>query len=152
MYIFDSMIRFASMHLILTAANKSKNLMIYSIFTLILNFVLNIVFYYLFGVTGPAIATLIVAIVYTWLILHKTIKTLDTSWTKVLNLKEVGRLIASLVIFWGVGALLNKLLLKVGVHEYLSMIISMAVYGLSLLVMHFKKIFGVLKKINKFRM
>ncbi len=152
MYIFDSMLRFASMHLILTAANKSKNLMAYSIFSLILNFVLNIVFYYIFGITGPAIATLVVAVVYTWLILHKTIKVLDTSWIKVFNLKEIGILIASLAIFWAVGSLLNNLLIQAGVHEYLSMIISMAVYGLSLLAIHFKKIFGVLKKINEFRM
>ena len=114
--------------------------------------VLNIVLYRIFGFIGPAIATLIVAVVYTWLILRKSIKLLDTKWTKVFNLKEVGVLVISLIVFWTLGVLINNTLIKLNVHKYLSMIISMGIYGLCLFVLHFKKVFGILKKINGFRL
>jgi O-antigen/teichoic acid export membrane protein len=76
LYIINSMLRFASMHLILAASGNTKKLMIYSLVSLLLNTVLNLVLYRLLGVTGPAIATLIVAVLYTFLILQKTIRVL----------------------------------------------------------------------------
>ena len=49
LYIFDSMLRFASMHLILTAANKAKSIMLYSLISLGMNFVLNIILCFGYG-------------------------------------------------------------------------------------------------------
>lgn len=150
-YIFDSMIRFASMHLILTSANRSKNVMIYSLVALGLNLVLNIAFYYMFGLIGPAIATLVVAIIYTYLILDKSIKIIDTRWRDVFNIKEILWLVFTLVCLWGAMFGLNILLVKLGLHRYLSMILCMAIFGFSALGIHFKKIFAILKNINSFK-
>ena len=151
-YIFDSMIRFASMHLILTSANKSKNVMIYSLVALGLNLVLNVAFYYMFGLVGPAIATLVVAIIYTYLILGKSIKIIETRWRDVFNIKEILWLLFTLGCLWGAMFGLNILFVNIGLHKYLSMILCMAIFGFSALGIHFKKIFAVLKNINSFRM
>lgn len=152
LYIFDNMIRFASVHLILTAAGKSKNVMIYSIIALVLNLALNIAFYHLWGMIGPAIATLVVALVYMFLILRDTTKTINAKWREVFDFKDLIIFIISLAIAWLAAFILNKTLLIWGVHKYLSMIISMALFGLSILAVHFKRIFGVLKKINSFKL
>lgn len=151
-YTFDSMLRFASMHLILTSANKSKNVMIYSLFALGLNLVLNIAFYYMFGLIGPAIATLVVALIYTYLILGKSIKIIDTRWRDVFNAKEILWLVFTLACLWGAMFTLNILLVKIGLHRYLSMILCMSIFGFSALGIHFKKIVAILKNINSFRM
>lgn len=151
-YIFDSMLRFASMHLILTSANKSKNVMIYSLIALGLNLVLNIAFYYMFGLIGPAIATLIVAAIYTYLILGKSIKIINTRWRDVFNAKEILWLVFTLACLWGAMFELNILLVNVGLHRYLSMMLCMAIFGFSALGIHFKKISAILKNINSFRM
>lgn len=151
LYIFDSMLRFASMHQVLVASNKTKLLMLYSIGSLVLNFVLNIAFFYMFGLIGPAIAALVTAILYAWLVLHKSMKLIDAKWTDIFNLKEMGWLLLTLGGLWLVCHFLHKGLTLLGLHPYLSMILSMAVFGCSALAIHFKPISGVLKKINTFR-
>lgn len=152
LYIFDSMIRFASIHLILTAAGKAKNVMIYSIISLVLNFVLNIAFYHLWGMIGPAIATLVVALVYMLLILFDTTKTIKSSLKEIFDLKDLAIFTITLVLTWFGAFTLNKLLVGWGVHQYVSMIASMVVFGLVILAIHFKRIFGTLKKINSFKL
>ena len=151
-YIFDSMLRFASMHLILTAANKTKTLMGYSLLSLGLNMVLNFLLYYLLGTIGPAVATLITALLYTWLILHKTIRIIDTRWRDVFNVKEVLWLLSTLVLGWFVAVMVNKGLLYLDLNSYLAMIISMALFGCGMLAVHFKKISAVIKQINTFKL
>ena len=145
------MLRFASMHQVLVASNKTKLLMLYSIGSLVLNFVLNIAFFYMFGLIGPAIAALVTAILYAWLVLHKSMKLIDAKWTDIFNLKEMGWLLLTLGGLWLVCHFLHKGLTLLGLHPYLSMILSMAVFGCSALAIHFKPISGVLKKINTFR-
>lgn len=151
-HIFDSMLRFASMHLILTSANKSKNVMLYSLFSLVLNLVLNIAFYQAFGLVGPAIATLIVSIIYVYLIMRKSIKIINTRWRDVFNVKELAWLMFTLACLWLAMFCLNILLVNIGLHRYAAMILCMAIFGFSALGIHFKKIFEILKKINSFRM
>lgn len=150
-YIFDSMLRFASMHLILTSAGKTKRLMYYSVLSLILNLVLNIAFYKLFGLIGPAVATLLVSGIYTFVILNDSIKLLNAGWREVFNIKEIMTLIITIAVMWIFSSLINNLLCECGIHKYIAMIISMAVFGLVMLAVHFKRISIVLKDINTFR-
>ena len=152
LYIFDSMLRFASVHLILTAAGKSKRIMAYSIASLGINLVLNIFFYYIWGMIGPAIATLIAAFIYAFLILNSTIKIIQAKWSDIFNWREVLWFVTTLAVIWAMSFVLNQLLCTWGLHRYLSMILSMAVFGLSVLALHYKKIFGVLKQINSFKL
>ena len=151
-YILDSMLRFASMHLILTAASKTKTLMLYSLASLALNFILNIVFYYMWGPIGPAVATLITSLLYTWAILGKTIKVIDSKWKEIFNVKEILIFVISLVCIWIPSNMLYRLLNHLGMNHHLSMIIAMMIFCLISFAIHLKKIFSVLREINKFRL
>ena len=68
------------------------------------------------------------------------------------NIKEILWLVFTLAALWALTFLLNIRLVKLGIHEYIAMILSMAVFGFSALGIHFKKIAGILKKINSFKM
>lgn len=57
-YVLVDLLRFTNITLILSAAGKTKKLMLLSFGALMTNAVLNIVLFWLFGVIGPAIATL----------------------------------------------------------------------------------------------
>ena len=144
--------RFASIHLILTAAGKTKKIMGYSILSLVLNLVLNIAFYYAFGMIGPAIATLVSAAVYTFLILNSTIRLIGARWLDVFKLSELVPFVLVLGVTWCITYFLNVWLCSLGVHIYIAMIVSMAVFGLTILALFYKKIFAVLKKINSFKL
>lgn len=152
LYVLDSMLRFASVHLILTAAGKAKNVMLYSVISLILNAILNIIFYHIWGMVGPAIATTIVSFIYTILILGDTIKTIEAKWKDVFDFKDIVIFVTTIVASWGVSFALNALLLHFELHPYVAMIISMCIFAAIVLTVYFKKIFRVLKKINSFKL
>ena len=151
LYVFDSMLRFASMHQVLVASNKTKLLMLYSAGSLILNLVLSVLLYHLLGLMGPAIASLLSAFAYTWLVLRKSMKLMDAKFTDMFDLKEIGWLLLSIGILWAVCSFLYERLVSSGVHMYIAMIASMALFGCSALAIHFKKIAKILKEINTFR-
>lgn len=151
-YIFDSMIKFASIHLVLTSAGKSKNVMIYSVISLIINLALNIVLYYIFGMIGPAVSTLIVSILYMLLILRDTIRTINSKWSEVFNFRDLIIFVVSLITIWFISFSINKILLAIGIHIYLSMFISIFVFLLFIGIINYKKILFVLKKINSFKL
>lgn len=151
LYIFDSMTRFASVHLILTAAGKTKTIMLYSFISLVMNTVLNVLFYYWWGVIGPAIATLVVAVIYTCLIIGKTMNVIHCKIHEVFSLKDIMIALISLVLLIAVCKLLFNGLCRAGIHQYIAMIISMAVLGCSSLAIHFKRIKEMLGEINSFK-
>lgn len=152
LYILDNMIRFASIHLILTAAGKLKHVMWCSIVSLIVNLWLNILFYYLWGMIGPAIATVMVSFAYMFFILNETKRTIKAKWTDIFDIKDLIWFSCSLIIVWIAAFFLNKLLIQANLHIYISMIMSMGLFGASILLLHFKRIFKVLKKINTFKL
>jgi O-antigen/teichoic acid export membrane protein len=152
LYILDAMLRFASIHLILTAAGKAKIVMLYSVLSLGMNLVLNLLFYRWWGIVGPAIATLVVALLYMFLILRDTKNTIQARWTEIVDVKDMAWFVFTLLVVWLVASPLNHAMISWGMHRYMAMILSMAVFGCSVLALHFKKIFGVLKKINSFKL
>lgn len=151
-YIIDSMLKFASMHLILTSSGKSKLLMVYSIMSLGLNAVSNIVFYYLFGIIGPAIATLIVTVLYTFLVLRSSVKILNTKWREIFDFKDMFAFIICLAITGVVFFIINTKLLDFGVNQYIAMFISAGGFGIINLLINFKKIMNALKAVNSLRL
>ena len=125
--------------------------MLYSAGSLILNLVLSVLLYHLLGLMGPAIASLLSAFAYTWLVLRKSMKLMDAKFTDMFDLKEIGWLLLSIGILWAVCSFLYERLVSSGVHMYIAMIASMALFGCSALAIHFKKIAKILKEINTFR-
>ena len=151
LYLFDSMLRFASMHLILTAKGESKKLMKYSIISLMINISLNIIFYKFIGITGPAIATLVTAFIYIYLVLNRTITILETTWLEVFELKDIFRFVLTLSISGIIVYFFNKWIIKIGFNYYLSMIISISIFISINFIFNIKKIIIILKNINNLK-
>ena len=147
-YVVDSMMKFASMHLILTASGKAKLLMAYSSAFLAANIVLNIILFHILGIIGPAIATLLVTAGYTYLILRKSTLTLNAKWSEVFDIKDIITFIIGLAATSAVFFVLNRWLLSVGIQQYIAMILTMGGFGLSSLLIFRKRIQRVLKSIN----
>lgn len=151
-YIIDSLVRFASMHLIITADGQSKLLMKYSLISLAANTVLDIALYYLMGTIGPAVATTIVTVGYTVAVLHKSIRILNISWKEAFDWCDVLIFILQLLITGAAMMFMDRGLQALGLHKYISMIISGCVYaGINLVLMR-KKIKEVLKVLNSLKL
>ncbi len=151
-YVLDSMLRFASMHLILTAGGKAKSLMKYSIVSLVINAILNVILYQAVGLLGPAIATLIVSAGYTLKILQKTIRLLNTKWRDVFDIKDMGSFVAILVGTAVVFGIANKKLIAMGMHPYISMIATIGVFLVVNLLLSQNRIKHVMREINQLKL
>jgi O-antigen/teichoic acid export membrane protein len=151
-YILDSMLKFASMHLILTSSGKSKQLMLFSIITLILNFVLNIILFQLLGNIGPAIATLLVTAIYIIMVLNSSLKTIKAKWKDIFEIKDVLPFVFKLVVFAVIFYAVNRVLLHVDVNKYIAMFISAGGFCIVNLILNIKKIKTILKEVNTLKL
>ena len=152
LYIIDSMMKFASMHLILTASGKAKMLMRFSLISLFMNLVLNIGFYFVFDFIGPALATLVVTAAYTIAILYKSINVLNAKWSEVFDFTDIFRFVICLVCTGLLFGVLNQILLRNGMHQYLTMILIMTGFCSVNLLININKIKHVLKSINTLKL
>lgn len=125
LYVVDIMIKFASMHLILTASGNAKLLMKYSAISLGANTILNIIFFKIFGIVGPAISTLVVTTIYTISILNKSTSILKAKWTDIVDIKDILSFVFGLVMMAAVFYMINKLLLSIELNQYITMILVM---------------------------
>ena len=151
-YILDSMLKFASMHLILTAGGKSKLIMLYSFATMILNLLLNIVLYFALGIAGPALATLFTTAIYTYLILRSSVKLIGVKWTDVFDVKDMFSFAAMLVITGAVFFGINHFLLDSDINKYVAMLVSAGGFCVVNLFVNLKRIGSSLKAVNQLRM
>lgn len=152
LYIADSMIRFASMHLILTASGNSKVLMMYSVTALVVNLILNLALYQLWGMTGPAIATVLTAVLYTALVLRKTLQVLKAAWREIFDFKDISFFVLALATTGVGGYFLNKELLYIGVPSVIAMLVTVVLFGCTNLGINIKRIIRSIKLINSLKM
>ena len=85
-YLFVDILKFANVSLIMSISGKSKVLVKLSLALLCSNIVLNVVGYYIMGMVGPAISTLIVTLFSVVFLLVYGAKELHTSILKLFDL------------------------------------------------------------------
>lgn len=152
LYLFDSMVKFASLHLVLNASGHTKTVMCYSIISLLLNSLLNIVFFSLFGIIGPAFATLFVSIIYLALIIRKTCVVLRTKVDTIVELPRLLMFILTLLISGCLFYQINQLLLNIDVNWFIAMIISMGGFIVINVLINLRQILTAMKEINSCRL
>jgi len=151
-YIIDSMVRFASIHLILTASGKSRILMWYSLASLAANTVLNILLYKVVGVAGPAFATLIITLVYTVAVLIKTNNTIQTRLSDIFDWKDVVRTLSFLTVTVFTVGYLNRIAITFGLNKYVSMIIAMSIVLCAGIGWNYKQIKKSIENLNSLKL
>ncbi len=150
-YILDSMLRFSSMHLILTATGKTKKLMYYSLISVVLNFILNIILYFILGIIGPAIATFVSTLIYTMMVLNASAKELGVKWTDLFIKRDVMLVLLKIIIVGVPMYFAEKLLLNTGLQSYIVMFIIAGIFVLINFLWNFKNIKNILHRINRIK-
>lgn len=147
-YVIDSMLRFASVHLVLTATGKTKQLMGYSMFALLVNGLLSVQMFYLLGILGPALATLVSATVYTGLVLRATASELGETVRSLFDLKDVACFVVTIAIaavpLYG----LRMFLLGLGWNRFFVMLLVAGLYVLISLALNGRRIWTVFRDLN----
>ncbi len=87
-YTFTILLRFTYFGLFFNCTGNARRIMYYSLAGLAMNIVLNYVFFYIFGINGPALATVVSLYVTDYLELRGTAKLLNISFLSIMPWKQ----------------------------------------------------------------
>lgn len=152
LYAIDAFVRFASMHLILIATGNQKKLMYYSLFALSLNIILNLILFKLLGLNGPALATVLVSITYSLLVLRKTTKTLNVKFKSIINIHDILKFVFCLIICGIVTKFIDIFLINLGANRFITMCIASLIFITGIFLTNYREIIVALKSLNKFNL
>lgn len=150
-YIFVDMIKFANIAIILRAKGKTKALMCYSLSMLALNCLLNIMFFKLFGLIGPAIATLVVTFGMNVIMLIHGSKIIHCKLGEIIDFKDVLKLIVQLVVVGAFAYIIRWFCDSKDVNYFVTLLVSYGAYAVVLLALNIKKILRLFNNMNKIK-
>ena len=151
-YIIVDIVRFLGITLILSASGKTKYIMFISVGSLALNFVLNITFYLLFGVVGPAIATLMVTIISGLVMSIVGFKAINSSIIKMYDFKYLLIFIFEILLGMGAMLILRNVLLRLNLSYIFVLLIVCCIFVSVIFALNIKRFFRNLSVINKFKL
>ena len=148
LYTIVDMIKFENMSIVLSASGKTKTLMIFSLVSLIANEGCNVLFYYVFGFIGPAIATVFVTVILTVVLAEMSAKSLKTTIWKLIDWREFILFAIELAIAGVICFAAKRALESVGIGSIFIFCILGGAYVVSIFFLNKNKIFIAMKEIN----
>lgn len=146
-YLCVAGLRFTYYGTLLSANGKSKEILKYSVFSLICNFVLNIVLFYTLGIIGPAIATFITVGATGFLQIRKGAGIIQEQLSRIIDLKIISTFIVVSMAL-GVAIYNIKLLLPID-SSIIRLAILMCLYCGTIGIVFKKRIMKDLKELNR---
>lgn len=147
-YIFVDLLRFTNITLVLTAANKTKLLMVMGFASMILNAVLNVLFYKGMGIIGPAVATLSVTIILGIAMLCCNARVLETRFSRIFDLRYLAVFILESLVLTVILGLLREYMDSIHVHYFVIILIVAGIYGILMLLLNGKRLLSDMKLVD----
>lgn len=149
LYTLVDVVKFAGVTIVLTAKGYTKKLMGISFVALVSNAVLNVLFYWLFGLLGPAIATVIVTLGTTVWLLFVSMKVLQARLSNLLSWKSLGRIVARLVIVISLCAALYAVTNVLALHYLVVLVVCGSITCTVALLLYGKELLEAFRRLNK---
>lgn len=127
LYAIVDMLKFANLSLILSANGETKTLMKYSIISLCVNFILNILFYKIFGFIGPAISTILITGILSTFLMKRSAVILGTTLRKIIDWKSFIDYIVKALCLGVFTYLVKDRLINNSIH-YISLIFIIGIF------------------------
>lgn len=149
LYTLVDMAKFASVSLVLSAKGKTKTLMGISIGTLLANVVLNLIFYRLWGFVGPAIATVVVTLGSTWLLLQVSAKVLETKVYHLVNLGQLAGFMVKMLAVGVIALLVRNRMVDMGITYPVVLVTVGCLFCGTLLLLNRRELLQTIHELNK---
>ena len=150
-YLFIDMIRFANVTTILSGAGKTKVLMLVSLSALGLNVIFNVISFKYLNIMGPALTTLIITILMTFLLLYFGAKEIKTHIVNLFDFKEMF-IIGMEIMFFGFWAhWLSRYLSTLGISRFFVIALSYGGYLVVMFSINARKAIDCLKRLNTYK-
>ena len=148
-YILVDLFRFTNITLVLSAAGKTKTLMMIGLGSVACNLVLNSLLYSWLGLIGPAIATLIVTVLSGCLMIYFNSRALECKITNFFDIKYLSVFAVESIVLTVALSFLSRWLDKMDVHYFVILVLVAGLYGITMLALNFKRFWKALKKVNR---
>lgn len=148
LYILVDLIKFANTSLVLSAKGRTKTLMSISFLMLLVNGVLNLLLHLLFGMIGPAIATVAVSFAMTLVLLAFSGRILHAGFFDLVDWPVIGKTAISLVAVGACADGLRAWLRGNDIPYFLRLCIVGGSLCLALLLINWKRIRQLLHAVN----
>ena len=151
LYIIVDMFRFANTTIVFAAKGRTTELIIYSGSAVLSNLVLNIWFFNIFGIVGPAISTVLITCVLSVIMLFRSGQLLKTKVTELINVKQMLTILVEIIIC---GIIAHQIQIRFldGFSSLVTFGLTFVSYGKPLLLLNFKRVLALLKGINSVKM
>ena len=147
-YLIAELLRFTYFGLIPTACGKTKVILISSFSALIVNLILNVLFYYVFGFIGPALASLFSSFVIYFLQFIFSCKELDRKLFEILDLKHILKFLTQLLFIGLLLFILKQFVSNFITHYFVILVVFYLFYVLINLFLVRKNLLDLVKKIK----
>lgn len=148
-YIIVDVFSVLSITLILSAAGKVKQIMFVSIGSLTLNVILNFIFYTIFGIVGPALATFVVTLIQGMIIIYFAGSTIHVKITHMFDFKYILIFIIELILSGILSYFLKRFLYYEDISHIIVFPFTYCLFCLTLLGLNYKRVLKNLKIINE---
>lgn len=151
-YIVVDMINFINYSLVLAAKGKTKDLMKVSCIALVVNLVINLLLYKLMGFIGPAIATVIVTLGVSFVLLAKSARILKEKIVTLFDYKHILIYGCELAVLSVVLHFVRIFLEAINLHYMVIFVLVGGIFVGAMLLLNLKEIkrcFTLLNQINK---
>ncbi len=147
-YILVDLLRFTNMTLVLSAAGQTKRLMIIGLGTIALNAALNFSFYQIWGVMGPAVATLMVTGAVGILMLYFSARAFGTRLSRLFDGKYLMLFATESIGLTLLLELCSRYLRNLDMHYFFALMVIAGLYGVIMLLLNGKRLLSNMKKVS----
>lgn len=151
-YLFVEMFGVLTLTLVLSAAGKTTTIMYVALGALIAKYPLTILFYLLFGWTGPAFATLAVTIVQGFVTLRLGCKTLKTNVWDMLSVKTTPLFIAQLLVCGAAAFACRTALAQMNVYYFVNLTTTYFLFVGAMFALNYRRLRRDVAFINRCKM
>lgn len=150
-YLVIDMLKFANVTTILTAAGKTRSIMVVSCCTLAANAVFNMAAYKAIGMIGPALVTFVLSVVNMLVFLHLGSKELETNIVGFFNMKELLLTIAEIIVAGVIVHYLSVYMQSVGLSNVLILVVCYGGYLIVLFMINKNRLTTCLRQLNLYK-
>lgn len=150
-YLFVDMIRFANVTTILSAAGKTKVLMTVSITGMVLNAVMNVFAFKIFGLIGPAAVTLLITVGMTLALLYFGAKEIKCKVTSLFDVRELMLILVEITIIGFIEFFLMRKINNVITSGFLRIAICYGSYVIAMISINYRRIVNCFRELNVYK-
>ena len=149
MYILADAFSVMNVTMVLSAAGKTKTIMIASLGAFVVNIALNIVLFYVFGIIGPALATVLVTVLQGVVFITLTAKEMGTNALHLIDGKYFLKFIFQMVVCVFAVIFIRTIMTICSIHYLIILLLTYGTFCCVMFLLNRSRFLSVLRQINQ---